>query len=42
MGDSPDLEAFPADVTGDGKDDLVLLYRGAPGKTDRVVVLASR
>ncbi len=41
MGDSPDLEARAADLSGDGKDDLLLLYRGAPGAPDRLVVLVS-
>ena len=41
MGTSPDVEGYAADLTGDGKDDLVLLYRAPPGGEDRVFVLVS-
>jgi hypothetical protein len=41
LGDSPDVEGFVADVDGDRKDDLVLLYRAGAGGRDRTVVLAS-
>jgi hypothetical protein len=41
MGDSKDVEAHPADLTGDGKDDLVLVYRAPPGGVDRTAVLVS-
>jgi hypothetical protein len=40
MGEHPDLDAFAADLTGDGRDELVLVYRAPPGGRDRVVVLA--
>jgi hypothetical protein len=39
LGDSPDLEAFPADLTGDGKDELVLLYRHGAAGGDRLSVI---
>ena len=38
---SPDVEAYAGDLTGDGKDDLVLLYRAPPGGADRTVVVIS-
>jgi hypothetical protein len=41
VGDSPDVEGYAADLTGDEKDDLVLLYRAGPGGKDRTVVLVS-
>jgi hypothetical protein len=41
MGKSPDVEAYAADLTGDGKDDLVLLYKAPPGGSDVVVFLRS-
>ena len=41
MGTSPDIEGYAADLTGDGKDDLVLLYKAAPGGEDRVYVIVS-
>ena len=41
MGKSPDLEAYAADLTGDGRDDLVLLYKAPPGGSDLVVFLRS-
>ena len=41
MGKSPDLEAYAADLTGDGKDDLVLLYRAPPGGSDTIFFLQS-
>jgi hypothetical protein len=39
MGERPDLDAFPVDLTGDRRDELVLVYRAPPGGRDRVVVL---
>ena len=39
MGEHPDLDAFPVDLTGDRRDELVLVYRAPPGGRDRVVVL---
>jgi hypothetical protein len=39
VGASPDVEGYVGDLTGDGKDDVVLLYRAPPGGTDRTVVL---
>ena len=41
MGKSPDVEAYAADLTGDGKDDLVLLYKAPPGGSDVVLFLRS-
>jgi hypothetical protein len=41
IGDSPDVEGHAADLTGDGRDDLVLLYRAGPGGADRTVVVVS-
>ena len=38
---SPDVEGYVGDLSGDGKDDLVLLYRAPPGGADRTVVLVS-
>jgi hypothetical protein len=37
-GESPDLEAWPADLTGDGKDELVLRYPPGHGGADRLWV----
>ncbi len=42
VGSSPDVEGYVGDLTGDGKDDLVLLYRAPPGGADRTVVLPMR
>jgi hypothetical protein len=42
VGKSPDVEGYAGDLDGDGKDDLVLLYRAPPGGSDRTVVLLSR
>ncbi len=39
VGSSPDVEGYVGDLTGDGKDDLVLLYRAPPGGADRTVVV---
>lgn len=36
VGDSPGVEGHTADLTGDGKDEVVLLYRKAHGGRDRV------
>ncbi len=33
------VDGLPADVTGDGKDEIVLVYHFGPGQPDRVVVL---
>lgn len=42
VGKSPDVEGYAGDLDGDGKDDLVLLYRAPPGGADRTVVRLSR
>ena len=42
MGASPDIEGYAGDLDGDGKDDIVLLYRAPPGGADRTVVVMSR
>jgi hypothetical protein len=45
LGDSPTLDAFPGDLTGDGQDELVLVYRrpaGARATPERIVVLQLR
>ncbi|HVG94926.1 MAG TPA: VCBS repeat-containing protein [Planctomycetota bacterium] len=42
VGRSPDVEGRAADLTGDRRDDIVLLYRAGPGETDRVVVVTGR
>jgi hypothetical protein len=39
LGDSPDLEGYPVDLSGDGTDELVLHYTRAHGGEDRVVVM---
>ncbi len=41
-GKSPDVEGYAGDLDGDGKDDIVLLYRAPPGGVDRTVVVMSR
>ena len=41
IGDSPDIEGYAGDMNGDGKDDLVLLYRAPPGGKDRTYLLVS-
>lgn len=41
LGSSPDVEGYVGDLTGDGRDDVVLLYRAPPGGGDRTFVLAS-
>ena len=33
------VDGLPADVTGDGKDEIVLVYHYAQGKPDRVIVI---
>jgi hypothetical protein len=38
-GASADLEGFAADLDGDRKDEVVLLYRGPPGGKDRIFVV---
>jgi hypothetical protein len=42
MAGHPALEAHAADLTGDGKDDLVLVYAAPPGGAPRIAVLVSR
>lgn len=42
IGKSPDIEGSAGDLTGDGHDDLVLLYRAPPGGADRTVVVVSK
>lgn len=42
MGRSPDIEGYASDLDGDGRDDVVLLYRAPPGGADRTVVVMSR
>ena len=42
MGRSPDIEGYASDLDGDGRDDVVLLYRAPPGGVDRTVVVMSR
>ena len=42
IGKSPDVEGYVGDLDGDGRDDLVLLYRAPPGGADRTVVRLSR
>lgn len=42
VGRSPDVEGYAADLTGDRRDDVVLLYRAGPGESDRLVVVAGR
>ena len=39
VGASPGVEGHVADLTGDGRDEIVLLYRQAEGERDRVWVL---
>lgn len=39
VGASPNVEGFPADVDGDGKDELLLLYRAPHEGRDRLIVL---
>ncbi len=39
MGDSPDVEGYAADLDGDGRDELVLVYRAPPGGKDTVRIL---
>jgi hypothetical protein len=39
MEEAPDVEAWPADLTGDGRDEVLLLFRKPPGGRDRIVVL---
>jgi len=41
VGKSPDVEGYVADLTGDKKDDFVLLYKAPPGGVDRTVVVIS-
>jgi hypothetical protein len=41
VGASPDVEGHVGDLTGDGRDDLVLVYRAPPGGADRTVVVGS-
>ena len=36
MGESPSVEGWAADLTGDGKDEIVLVYGRPPGGRDRV------
>lgn len=42
VGDSPDVEGYVTEATGDRKDDLVLLYRAGAGGADRVYLVPSR
>jgi hypothetical protein len=42
VGRSPDVEGYTGDLDGDGKDDLVLLYRAPPGGADRTIVVRGR
>ncbi len=39
QGASPDIDGYVADTDGDGKDEIVLLYRKPPGGKDRVRVV---
>ena len=39
VGDSPGVEGHAADLTGDGRDEVVLLYRKPHGGRDRVWVI---
>jgi hypothetical protein len=39
MGNHPDVEGYAADVDGDGRDEMVLVYRKAPGGRDEVRVV---
>ena len=39
MGDSPDVEGYAADLDGDRRDELVLVYRAPPGGKDIVRIL---
>ena len=39
VGKSPDVEGYAGDLDGDGRDDLVLLYRAPPAGTDRTIVV---
>ncbi len=39
MGTSPDVEGYAADLDGDGRDELVLVYRKAPGGKDIVRII---
>lgn len=41
VGDSPDVEGYVTEATGDRRDDLVLLYRAGPGGKDRLYLLPS-
>jgi hypothetical protein len=41
LGPHPGVEAHGADLTGDGRDDLVLVYAAPPGGKPRVVVRVS-
>jgi hypothetical protein len=42
VGKSPDVEGYVGELTGDKKDDLVLLYRPPPGGLDRLFVVPSK
>jgi hypothetical protein len=42
VGDSPDVEGYVTEATGDRRDDLVLLYRAGAGGRDRVHLVPSR
>ena len=42
IGKSPDIEGSAGDLTGDGHDDIVLLYRAPPGGADRTIVVVSK
>ena len=35
----PDIDGYTADVDGDGKDEIVLVYRKTPGGKDRVRIV---
>lgn len=42
IGGSPDIEGSAGDLDGDGRDELVLLYRAPPGGADRTFVVSPR
>jgi hypothetical protein len=39
MDPSPDIDGWAADLDGDGKDEMILLYRKPPGGADRLFVV---
>ena len=40
IGDHTDVDGYAADLTGDGRDELLLIYRAGPGGRDRTYVIS--